>query len=118
MTMKGVFGAASVFVMAAACALFAVEARAQGTVKMPLEKAETLDRLMPMATARASPQVLRVLVAVARIVPAFCTAATMVPLPWIVPLPELASANWQQNEKSSGPSCCKSTSTPKPKSNA
>ena len=40
MTMKGVFRAASVFVMAAACALFAVEARAQGTVKMPLEKAE------------------------------------------------------------------------------
>ena len=39
MTMKGVFRAASVFVMAAGCSLFTVGARAQGTMHMPLDKA-------------------------------------------------------------------------------
>jgi hypothetical protein len=39
MTMKGVFRAALVFVMAAGCSLFTVGARAQGTMHMPLDKA-------------------------------------------------------------------------------
>lgn len=39
MTTKGVFRTALVFLMAAACSLFTVEARAQGTMHMPLDKA-------------------------------------------------------------------------------
>jgi uncharacterized protein GlcG (DUF336 family) len=39
MTMKGVFRAALVLVMAAGCSLFTVGASAQGTIHMPLDKA-------------------------------------------------------------------------------